>query len=73
MVTRRGGEGHGGFGRCASRGNRGDWDRGAPWKPVALKGGARQSCFVALERVGTRSVVGGFGEKCLDRKGMTRL
>ena len=36
-------------------------------------GGARQSCSVALERVGTRSVVERFGEKCRDRKGMTRL
>ena len=53
--------------------NGGGRDRGAPWKPVALKGGARQSCSVAMERVGTRSVVGGFGEKCRDRKGMTRL
>ena len=32
-------------------------------------GGGRQSCFVALERVRARSVVGGFGEKCRDRKG----
>ena len=54
-------------------GNEGGRDRGAPWKPVALERGARQSCSVALERVGTRSVVRGFGEKCRDRKGMTRL
>ena len=42
-------------------GNEGGRDSGAPSKPVALKGGARQSCSVALEMVGTRSVVGGFG------------
>ena len=54
-------------------GNGGGRDRGVPWRPVALKGGARQSCSVALERVGTKSAVGGFGEKCRDRKGMTRL
>ena len=40
-------------------GNGGGRDRGAPWKPVALKGGARQSCSVGLERVGTKLVVGG--------------
>ena len=54
-------------------GNEGGRDRGAPWKPDALKGGTRQSCSVAMERVGTRSVVGGFVEKCRERKGMTRL
>ena len=54
-------------------GNGGGRDRGAPWKPVALKGGARQSCTVAMERVGTRSAVRRFGEKCRDRKRTTRL
>ena len=54
-------------------GNERSRDRGAPWKPVALEGGVWQSCSVALERVGTRLVVGGFGEKCRDRIGMTRL
>ena len=54
-------------------GNEGARDRGALWKPDALKGGARQSCSFPMERVGTRSVVGGFSEKCRDRKGTTRL
>ena len=54
-------------------GNEGGRDRGSPWDSTALERGARQSCFVALERVGTRSVVGGFNEKCRDRKWMTRL
>ena len=54
-------------------GNGGGRDRGAPWKPVALKGGARQSCSVVMERVRRRSVERGFGEKFLDRKGLTRL
>ena len=73
VVTRWGGQRHGGIRQVRLGDNGGGRDRGAPWKPVALKWGARQSCFVAMERVGTRSVVGGFGEKCRDRKGMTRL
>ena len=54
-------------------GNEGGRDRGAPWKPVALEGGGRQSCSVAVDRAGTRSIVGRFGEKCRDRKRTARL
>ena len=54
-------------------GNEGGRDRGAPWTLVALEGGARQSCSIALDRAGTRSAVGGFREKCRGRKGIARF
>ena len=38
-----------------------------------LAEGTPQSCSVALKRVGTRSAVSGFGEKCLDRKRVAHL
>ena len=72
MVTRRGGDRHGGFGRCALVA----MERAGTEvlrETGRVEGGGRQSCSVAMERVGTRSVVGGFGEKCRDRKGITRL
>ena len=43
------------------------------WKPLAWEGRARQGCPAKLEMVGTKSVVGEYGEKCRDRKEMTRL
>ena len=35
--------------------------------------GEPQRCSVAFEREGARSIVGGFGEKCRDRKRMARF
>ena len=72
LVTRRGREGQGGIGRCASVAKKGDGTEVLRGNRSRWRGGRDRVILSRWKRAGTRSGVGGFGEKFRDRKRMAR-